>query len=156
MDRFKLEDFIKELEEKEIRYILIGGQAVTLYGSPLFSFDFDFWVDPVQKKTFFAIANSWDFEYDEDSKNKPMIIFYAEEEKIDVFFAKRMATKKDRSITFEDCYQRARILEDPTGFIVRVPNIDDLITLKNCKKRPSAKDLEDIEYLRIIKAKNIT
>ncbi|MBI5180113.1 MAG: hypothetical protein HZA05_01760 [Nitrospirae bacterium] len=152
---FNLEEFIKELEKRRVRYILIGGQAVTLYGSPLFSFDFDFWVDPSQKETFFSFADSFCFEYDEGSRSKPMVIFYSEEEKIDVFFAKKMATKKGGAIAFEDCYRAAKVLKDPTGFKIIVPNIDDLITLKNCKKSPSAKDKEDIEYLKIIKAKRI-
>ncbi len=152
---FNLEDFIKELEKRRVRYILIGGQAVTLYGSPLFSFDFDFWVDPSQKETFFSLADSFGFEYDEGSRKKPIAIFYSEEEKIDVFFVKKMATKNSRAITFEDCYREAKVFKDPTGFKVIVPNIDDLITLKNCKKSPSSKDKEDIEYLKIIKAKKM-
>lgn len=150
---FKLEDFTGELEKRGIRYLLIGGQAVTLYGSPVVSFDFDFWVDPSQRKGFFDIADSLDFEYKEGVKDKPMVVFYAEEEKIDVFFAKGMVTRGGKRITFEDCYQRAKILKDPAGFTIRVPHIDDLITLKGCKKRLSAKDKEDIEYLKVIKAK---
>lgn len=63
---FNLEDLINELEERGIRYLLIGGQAVTVYGSPLVSFDFDFWVDPAQRKDFFKIADSLDFEYGKD------------------------------------------------------------------------------------------
>ena len=151
MKTFNLEDFITELNKKNIRYILIGGQAVTLYGSPIVSFDFDFWIDPLQKKEFFHIADALDFEYRNESKDKPMVIFYAEEEKLDIFFARRMSAINGKAITFEECYQKATSLKDPTGFSVRVPYIDDLITLKSCKKKPSAKDLEDIEYLRIIK-----
>lgn len=152
---FNLEDFINELEKRGIRYVLIGGQAVTLYGSPLFSFDFDFWVDPSQKETFFSLADSFDFKCDEGSKKKPMAVFYSEEEKIDVFFVKKMSAKNGRAIAFEDCYRAAKVLKDPTGFKIIVPNIDDLLILKNCKKNPSAKDKEDIEYLKIIKAKKI-
>ncbi|MEK6528266.1 MAG: nucleotidyltransferase [Nitrospirota bacterium] len=150
---FNLEDLINELEKKGIRYLLIGGQAVTIYGSPLVSFDFDFWIDPTQRKDFFKIADSLDFEYGEDIKNKPLVVFYAEEEKIDAFFVKKMSTKGGCSLVFEECYKKAVSLKDPTGFIIHVPNIDDLIALKTCKKKPSAKDLEDIEYLRIIKKK---
>jgi len=47
LKEFTLEDFIRELNKRHLRYLLIGGQAVTLYGSPVVSFDFDFWVDPV-------------------------------------------------------------------------------------------------------------
>lgn len=148
---FNLEDLIAKLEKSGIRYLLIGGQAVTIYGSPLVSFDFDFWVDPTQKEEFFKIADSMDFEYGEDAKNKPMVIFYAEEEKIDVFFVKRMSTRDGLSIAFEECYKRAVSLRDPTGFTVHLPAIDDLMVLKKCKKKLSAKDLEDIEYLKIIK-----
>lgn len=150
---FNLEDLITELEKSDIRYLLIGGQAVTIYGSPLVSFDFDFWIDPAQRDEFLKIADSMDFEYGEAAKNKPMVIFYAGEEKIDVFFVKRMATKDGRSIAFEESYKRAVSLRDPTGFTVHLPTIDDLISLKECKKKLSAKDLEDIEYLKIIKQK---
>ena len=148
---FKLEEFIIRLEEEGIRYLLIGGQAVTLYGSPVVSFDFDFWVDPAHKDRFFQLADSIGLEYGESEREKPFVIFYSEEEKIDVFFTKGMINKEGKRINFEDCYRRAEILRDPSGFIIRVPQIDDLITLKNCKKTLSAKDIEDIEYLKIIK-----
>lgn len=150
---FNLEDLINELEERGIRYLLIGGQAVTVYGSPLVSFDFDFWIDPAQRKDFFKIADSLDLEYGEDAKNKPLVVFYAEEEKIDAFFVKKMSTKEGCSLVFEECYKNAVSLKDPTGFVIHVPSIDDLIALKACKKTLSAKDAEDIEYLKIIKEK---
>lgn len=150
---FNLEDLINELEKRGIRYLLIGGQAVTVYGSPLVSFDFDFWIDPAQRKDFFKIADLLEFEYGEAAKNKPLVVFHAEEEKIDAFFVKKMATKDGCSVEFEECYKKATSLKDPTGFVVHVPSIDDLIVLKACKKTLSAKDSEDIEYLKIIKEK---
>lgn len=119
------------------------------------SFDFDFWVDPAHKDRFFQLADSIGFESGKDEKGKPPVIFYSEEEKIDVFFTKGMINREGERINFEDCYRRAEILRDPSGFIVRAPRIDDLITLKNCKKTLSAKDIEDIEYLKIIKERGI-
>jgi len=153
---FNLEDFVKELKKRNIKYLLIGGQATTLYGSPVTSFDFDFWIDPAQKDEFFIIADSMNFEYRNGIKNKPMVVCYAEEEKIDIFFVKRMVTKNGNFITFEECYKRSVTIKDPTGFTIQVPSIDDLILLKKCKKKPSAKDLEDIEYLKIIKTRGIS
>lgn len=64
-----------------------------------------------------------------------------------------LALKQGIPIVFEECYKKAVSLKDPTGFIVHVPSIDDLIALKACKKTLSAKDAEDIEYLKIIKEK---
>lgn len=153
MKEFTLEDFIRELNKKHLQYLLIGGQAVTLYGSPVVSFDFDFWVDPDDKRKFFELADQLNFEYKEGAKNKPMTVFYAEDEKIDVFFVKKMVTRKRASIAFESCYERSNVLTDPSGFTIRVPCIDDLIKLKSCKDALSAKDLDDIEYLKIIKEK---
>lgn len=151
MTEFILEEFVSLLEKKGIRYILIGGQAVIVYGSPVVSFDFDFWIDPAQKEDFLKLADSLDFEY--GSKDKPLVIFYAGPEKLDIFFAKKMATVSGESISFQESYDHSLLLKDPTGFGIRVPVIDDLITLKRCKKKPSAKDVEDIEYLEIIKNK---
>ncbi|MBI5235405.1 MAG: nucleotidyltransferase [Deltaproteobacteria bacterium] len=151
-EAWRLEDFTKTLEESDIRYMLIGGQAVTLYGSPLASFDFDFWVDSTQRKDFLRIADEMGFEYDDTTAVvKPLVVFYAEEEKIDVFFVKKMTTLAGSSVDFQECYKRAVLLKDVSGLSVRVPGIDDLISLKTCKKKPSAKDAEDIEYLEIIK-----
>ncbi len=150
-ESWSLESFTKKLQAAGIRYMLIGGQAVTLYGSPLVSFDFDFWVDSSQRKDFLRVADESGFEYDCGSVAKPLVIFYAEEEKIDVFFAKKMTTLAGSSIDFQECYKRATVLKDISGLSVRVPDIDDLISLKTCKKKQSAKDAEDIEYLEIIK-----
>ena len=39
-------DFIKALNQKDVRYLLVGRQALVQYGAPLQSFDYDFFVSP--------------------------------------------------------------------------------------------------------------
>ncbi len=150
-----IENLITELEQKHIRYMVIGGQAVILYGAPQHTFDSDLWIDPASRESFFKIADKLDLDYDDTSKNKPLYFCYAEDDKIDVFIVKKISMQGKGMVVFDDCYNRSVVLKDPSGFTVRVPSVDDLISLKNCKPGLSAKDKEDIEYLKVKKAEDL-
>ncbi len=86
---------------------------------------------------------------------KPIVIFDDDEgNKVDVFFAKALAgRKKDISIFFDEAFERAIIKKDSkSDFQVRIPDIDDLILLKQLGDM-AAKDYEDVEYLKSIRKK---
>lgn len=147
-------ELIREFNRKNIRYILIGRQAVVQYGANLFSFDYDFWVHPDDKKKTYQIIKSFGLtsKYLPDDRH-PIDIFTDDEgNKVDVFFVKSMANRIRRIfIEFNDTFKNAVIKRDVEGdFFLRVPCIDDLIKLKKLGSL-SAKDKEDIEYLRTIK-----
>lgn len=149
-------NLIRRFNKKNIRYILIGRQSVVQYGAPLFSFDYDFWVHTEDRDKTFEIIESFGLASGLENKQrttKPIVIFDDDEgNKVDVFFAKVLAAKKkDISISFDEVFKRSVIKKDSkSDFYVRIPDIDDLILLKQLGDMV-AKDYEDVEYLKSIK-----
>lgn len=144
-------EIIRLFNKEKIRYLLIGRQAVMLYGAPLFSYDYDFWIHPDDRvKTYKILVGMLDLEpsYPEDIK-RPMISFLSDKgEKVDVFFVKKITNASGETFEIESVLKRSIIVKDK-GFTICLPDIDDLIGLKKMSRRP--KDIEDIEYLQTIK-----
>jgi len=149
---------IRQFNKNNIKYILIGRQSVVQYGAPLFSFDYDFWVHPEDRGKTFEITESFGLSSgleDKPRAKKPIVTFDDDEgNKVDVFFARVLAGKnKDISLSFDEVFKRSGVKKDPkSDFYVRIPDIDDLILLKQLGDM-AAKDYEDVEYLESIKKK---
>ncbi|MBI4689280.1 MAG: hypothetical protein HY754_03290 [Nitrospirae bacterium] len=150
---FDFEEIIGELNKQRIRYILVGGRAAVFYGSPRFTYDYDFWVHPEDKnKLFDLFENEFGFEPSRGREEKrPIFVFYSDSgDKVDVFIARKITNKDGETISIDECLANSKEIREPkSDFFVRVPSIDDLIKLKKMGKRP--KDIEDIEYLETIK-----
>jgi hypothetical protein len=149
-------EFIMVLNRRKVRYLLIGRQAVVQYGAPLFSFDYDFWIDPGDRNAIYEIASQFELIGRYSALDmKPADSFTDDEgNKVDAFFV-GVFSKKGMTLAFDDVYGRSVSKADPdSDFFVRIPSIDDLIDLKRLgDMRP--KDLEDIEYLETIKEKGV-
>jgi hypothetical protein len=149
----EIEKIITGFNKKRIRYLLIGRQAVMLYGAPLFSFDYDFWIHPEDKKQLFEFLEdelNCEVTGDRDER-KPVFSFFTRTgEKLDIFVVLTMKNSENEKISIEETLKNSiKIREPHSHFFIIVPGIDDLIKLKKIKTRP--KDLEDIEYLKSIK-----
>lgn len=151
--KYIFEEIVKTFNKKDIRYLLIGRQALMFYGASLFTYDYDFWIHPEDKGFVFDyLENKLDFESNlERDKKRPIFAFYSHTgEKIDIFFVKKITNRENETLDINDCLAVAEEIHEPdSDFFVRVPSINDLIKLKKMGKRP--KDLEDIEYLKTIK-----
>lgn len=146
----------KELNKLNVRYLLIGRQALILYGAPLLSFDYDLWINPMDKrKSLEYLITIKGFEASHDI-NDPFPIFtvFAGDEKLDLFFFRSIKNIEGEEVYFQTAYKNATIISDQgdKDFLVRIPCIDDLIKLKKIRP-PNVKDEEDIKYLLLIKSK---
>ncbi|OGF67408.1 MAG: hypothetical protein A2Y62_20360 [Candidatus Fischerbacteria bacterium RBG_13_37_8] len=152
-EKREIDKIISGFNKKKIDYVLIGRQAVMLYGAPLFSYDYDFWIHPGERIAIYEFLED-DLEC-ESSKpremDEPLVIFTTPGgEKIDIFFSKRIVNLESEIICIEKVLSRAKRINEPgSRFYIMVPAIDDLIKLKKVSRRP--KDLEDITYLEEIK-----
>ena len=147
-------DIIKDFNEMGTRYLIIGRRAVVLYGAPVLTADYDFWIDPKDKAKVldYFLRRGCSLSDAEDSV-KPIIQAYAGPKKIDLFFHKGVHNLDGDLIEFKSCYKNATIKEDPElGILFRIPAIDDLIKTKKIRKK-NVKDLQDLEYL--LKAKEL-
>ncbi|RMG41103.1 MAG: hypothetical protein D6719_09235 [Candidatus Dadabacteria bacterium] len=152
----------RALNDAGIDYLVVGGLAVVLHGYARITRDVDLMIGLDHKNCEQAIkvfeslgyyprlpVNAFDFADSEirkkwlENKNMKVMTFISKENplvEIDVF--------AELPHDFPDMLKRAesKTLE---GILVPVASIDDIITLKESAGR--AKDLEDIEALKIIK-----
>ena len=148
-------DLLREFNRQNIRYLIIGRQAVILYGGPVLTADYDLWINPTdKKKTLSLLSDELGFELsDSPDTKKPIVSGFSGMKKFDLFFQKSIKNIENEIIEFKECYRKSTLKKDRTedlGF--RIPSIDDLIRLKKIRKR-NIKDEQDIEYL--LKAKHL-
>jgi len=156
---FDLISLIKTLNQKKVRYLLIGRWAVAYYGSPVVTADYDFWIDPGDRKTFLNILEKF-YEAElpsPEQQKKPMVSVYVGPDQIDCFSPRRISNREGEELVFDKVYSRSKLLSDPSGdFSVRVPSVDDMIALKKFDPPDPLmrqRNLEDIRFLMSLKKK---
>lgn len=137
---------IRQFNENRVRYIIIGRQAVVLYGAPVTSFDYDLWLSSEDRDKAFGILEQDGFEASSEKEDKrPLVTFVNDLVKIDIFFVKAFGKRID----FDHCFRNSVIVKDKdSDFFIRLATPADLITLKSFREPLREKDREDIAYLR--------
>ncbi len=145
-------DFIEAIHKADIRYLLIGRQAMIAHGIPVQTFDYDLYIDGEleNEKKFIEVAENFDlFPSKPLEKLHQCFMFKLENDvTIDVFRAPKMIIQTGEIISFKELYKRRAIIKDETGFVVNVPCVDDLIKLK---KTDRYKDSVDVQFLEKFK-----
>ncbi|MEW6525132.1 MAG: hypothetical protein AB1444_00525 [Spirochaetota bacterium] len=147
-------EMIQLFNSQDIHYLIIGRRALILYGAPVMTADYDFWIYNADKvKTLTFLQNSG-CELSKDIHTKSPIVFvFCGTKKYDLFFHKSITNSEGQIITFDECFTNSYIIESKKDSIhFRVPSIDDLIKLKKIRSY-NAKDAQDIEFL--LQAKKI-
>lgn len=143
-DDFK--DFVKALNNQQVKYLLVGGYSVVLHGYARNTGDIDIWVNPTIDNYMKLVKSFHEFGmpiFDMTEKN------FLYNEKFDVFTFGRPPVsidimKKVKGLDFEIAYQNSVIVETD-GFHIRMVDYRDLIKAKKASGRP--KDINDIENL---------
>ncbi len=139
-------DFLEALNAHDVRYLLVGGYAVILYGYARTTGDMDIWIDN-------SAANYDRVTHAFQSFGMPVFDMTLENfmasDKFEVFRFGRKPVAIDVMIkmadfTFNECYDRAEFFEDH-GLHIPVVHVQDLIAAKKIAGR--AKDLDDIQHL---------
>ena len=155
------EDVFREFDREQIRYLVVGGIAVNLYGYVRLTVDLDAMVD-LSKDNLLKIVKTMDrLEY--SPRNPVSTSDLVSEEKRNAWMREkgaivftyvhhRKASKQldfflENPIDFDNAYGRKQIMEI-SGLRIPVAAVDDIIALKAISGRP--RDKEDIEYLRRI------
>jgi len=155
------EDVFRELYKNKVRYIVVGGIAVNLYGVPRMTADLDLMVDLEKENVLKTVnilrslgyvpkipenpENLANREKREEWKKKNMKAFTFWNTKkpykqIDIFI--------ENIIDFDKAYNRREKVK-AEGFEIYLASIDDLIEMK--RKSGRKQDLCDIEALRKVK-----
>lgn len=151
---FDLLEFVRRLEKDKISYMLIGRWAVILYGAPLMTADFDFWISPDNKMQVLQYLESEGYEVPpKEEWDKPLTTVYSGADKIDLMFFRQITNRELQRIRFDDCLARSVLHEDKkSNFKVRVPSIDDLISLKKIERKSEQERIKDQADIRILQA----
>ncbi len=140
-DEFK--EFLNFLNQNKVKYLLIGGWAVGIYGNPRVTKDIDFLISTDEKNLDRMLAALEQFGL----KGAPRKFFEVEG---NTFRIGRPPLKieiltKALGVEFEECYRRKKIVVFD-GVRVKVISKKDLITSKLAANRNQ--DLADVEELR--------
>ncbi|MEW6104059.1 MAG: hypothetical protein AB1630_09680 [bacterium] len=146
--------FLEAIHKGGVRYLLIGRQAMIIYGIPVGTMDYDLYIDGGKENTSIFLKIASEFELYPSVAPKDMkkhFMFKLENEiTIDVFRPKQIVNIEGESLQFEDMFKRKEVLKE-RGFAMNVPCLEDLIKLKKTGRQ---KDKIDVEYLeKLIKIK---
>ena len=140
-------DFIKELNNSSVRYLLVGGFSVILHGHSRTTGDMDIWVERT-KENYDKLKNAFlEFGmpvFDMNEKN------FLGHPSWDVFTFGVPPSAIDlmvrlKGLSFEECYKDAvDFFEDDLK--IRTINLYHLIKAKEASNRP--KDVDDIQNLK--------
>ncbi|MCG2787941.1 MAG: hypothetical protein L6461_22865 [Anaerolineae bacterium] len=137
-------EFLKLLNEHDVRYLLIGGYAVSYHGYARATEDMDIWV-AIHPENAHKIVNVLkDFGF--DSPDLTVALFLQEDKIIRMGLApiRLEITTSISGVVFDECYAN-RILDEIDGITV---SLIDLQSLKENKKASGrAKDMADLEKL---------
>jgi hypothetical protein len=152
---FDFPTLVAELNARGTRFLLIGRQALVLHGAPVYSFDYDLWVDGAERQRvlrFLLVEKGFEGSATIDDP-RPLVSVYAGQEKLDLFFHRAVRTHDGVDLDFDTAWRDAVEVVDDTvpGFRVRIPSLDHMILLKKLRPR-NAKDEEDLKYLLAKKA----
>jgi len=150
-----LDEIFQALNKQKIRYLVIGGVAVNLYGYSRTTMDLDLLIslDPKNRADFFGLMRSLKYRSIKPSLARKLLLgeyppkgikvvtfFRAETEIIDVFI--------QSPIDFEKAYKKRKIFRSGKTAISTVP-YNTLISMK--RKADRKIDLHDVSYLEYVK-----
>jgi len=156
------EDFFRSLNERDVRYVVVGGLAVVLHGHPRMTADIDLVVDLEPASALAAIRTLTQLGLRPRVPVKPEAFAdpserrrWIEERGMMVFNLYDPADPLrsvdlfvEVPIPFEEMWSRSKLIPLPSG-AVRVASIEDLIEMKKKAGRPQdSADIEALETLR--------
>ncbi|MGD9200753.1 MAG: nucleotidyltransferase [Chitinispirillia bacterium] len=125
-------DFIKYLNLNKVRYLLIGGWAVGLYGYPRATKDIDFLIAIEKdnlKKMVKALSDFGGPTTEAKHLSKPGSVFRMGSPPVQIDII-----NKASGIDFDDCYKRKNIIR-VDNIVITVISKDDLIVNKKASGR---------------------
>ncbi len=137
-------DFLKLLNDKKVRYLLIGGYAVGYHGYPRATNDMDIWIAIDQENAELMVKVLKDFGFDTPQLSKDLFL---EEDKIIRMGVAPIRLEILTSISgvkFDECYQK-KVVDEIDGIQVAIISLEKLKINKKTSGRH--KDLDDYERL---------
>jgi len=146
-------EFIEQLNEKKVKYLVVGGYAVAFHGYPRYTKDIDFWIWLNEENADRMLKALKDFGFDslgikkDDFLDEDMVIQLG-------YPPNRIDLLTDATgVEFEACYQQ-KVQVDIDGLSINFIDLENLIQNKRASGR--TQDLADAENLEAGKKKDET
>lgn len=137
-------DFLKLLNSKKVKYLLIGGYAVGYHGYPRATADMDIWISLAAENVRRVIKVIREFGFGNSTLSAETFIKLKKTVRMGLPPIRLEIISEIDGVKFGECY-RNRITDEIDGIQV---NIIDLESLKKNKKASRRlKDLADLENL---------
>jgi predicted nucleotidyltransferase len=137
-------EFLKQLNEKKIKYLLIGGYAVGYHGYPRATNDLDIFISRDSETAKLMVSALKDFGFDTPQLTEELFFKEKNIVRMGVAPIKIEILNTISGVAFEDCY-REKMIEEIDGIRVNIINLEHLKINKKASGRH--KDLDDIENL---------
>lgn len=137
-------EFLKLLNENDVKYLLIGGYAVGYYGYPRATNDMDVWIAIHPQNAQRVVNTLKEFGFDHPELTPELFL---QENKIIRMGHPPMRLEISTGISgveFDECYA-GRIVDELDGVEISIISLPDLKTNKKAAGR--LKDLADLENL---------
>ena len=137
-------EFLKLLNENEVRYLLVGGYAVGYYGYPRATHDMDVWiaVDPSNAEK--MVRTMTGFGFSPGAISKGAFLVQDGVVRMGVAPLRLEVLMGISGVQFDQCYER-RLSVDVDGVKVSMIHLADLRANKIASGRN--KDLADVDHL---------
>ena len=137
-------DFLRLLEENQVKYLLVGGYAVSYYGYPRATGDMDIWIETSLSNSFHVVAALKAFGFGSTAPapemfSRPDLVIRMGHPPLRIEILTGIS-----GVKFDDCW-RARKTATFDGIAVNIINLDNLKANKKASGR--LKDLNDIANL---------
>jgi hypothetical protein len=140
----EFKEFLRLLTSNKVKYLMVGGHAVSYHGHPRSTGDLDIWVEISEDNAENLVKSIKEFGFDLPDLT---VDLFLEEHRIARMGYPPLRINILTSISgveFSSCYERKVVIEID-DFIVNILNFDDLIKNKSSTNR--FKDNDDIENL---------
>ena len=140
------QDFLKSLNDADVKYVLVGGYSVIFHGFPRTTGDLDIFVE-VSKENYLKLKKAFSqfglamFDMTEENflLNSDLTVFTFGRSPVSIEILKKIS-----GLSFEEVFQNA-IETEIENIPLKIINLKDLI--KNKKTSGRATDINDIENL---------
>lgn len=135
-------EFLQLLLGREVRFLLIGGYAVSAFGHVRNTLDIDLWIDsrPENRVRVLAVIREFAFPSAQDNLlDDPKTILRMGEPPLRIEILQSIA-----GVTFDECWERREVFEIESLLIPTI-SLSDLKQNKRAAGRP--KDLADLDAL---------
>jgi predicted nucleotidyltransferase len=137
-------EFIRSLNNNQVRYLIVGGYAVAFHGHPRYTKDIDLWIDRNSENAARIVAALDDFGFAELGLTESDFLGAGQIIQLGYPPSRIDILTSIKGVEFDNCYQ-SRVIVELDDMTINFIDLENLIRNKRASGR--YQDLADIENL---------